>query len=246
MDFRGVTPAIFCKNEEYWIHYVLRDLLKVFDKVIMLDTGSHDDTKRIARETADAIGKGELVLMEEDFGDDPDAIGNSPNILREAVKTHWMLLLAGDEILREEQLLNLQHIHLDTHKYKIGMIVGYNIASVDGKLMWRDEFAADKFFDPTIHWTATEYPFEGYEQHIYAEAGMVDYLPSEFFYWHVRHLRRSSKDDDTYFRGTKADYYPFEGEHKDLPANWLGPVEHKYSNPYWSDDGHNASIACKE
>lgn len=235
MDLGSITPAIFCKNEEYWIHYVLRDLLCVFSKVILLDTGSQDDTKRIAQETAKSINKGELVLMEENFGDDPHLIGNSPNILREAVETYWMLLLAGDEILRLDQLLALKDLELCTHEYKVGMIQGYNIADVDGVLMVRDEFTADKFFDPTIHWTATEYPFEGYGQHVLEEEGLLGYLPEDvFYYWHVRHLQRSSRDADTYFRGVKADYYPYDGDCEELPDDWLGPVEPKYHNPYWS------------
>lgn len=232
MDLSNVTPAIFCKNEEYWIHYVLRDLLGVFDKVIMLDTGSQDGTKRIARETAESIGKGELILMEEDFGDDAHLIGNSPNILRKAVKTYWMLLLAGDEILREKQLLALKDIELSSHKYKVGMIRGRNVADVDGVLKIRDDFTADKFFDPTIEWVTTEYPFEGYNQHLLAEAGLLSYLPAQFYYWHVRHCRRSSLDGETYFRDIKADYFVYEGRYKKLPKNWLGKVA-DYINPYW-------------
>lgn len=234
MDINTITPAIFCKNEEYWIHYVLRDLLKTFECVVMLDTGSHDRTKEIARATVSAVGAGRLMLIEEDYGDDPHRIGNSPNVLREAVKTYWMLLLAGDEILLEEQLLALRHLELDSHKHKVGMIRGINVSECDNQLMRRlDEFSADKFFDPTVRWTTTEYPFEGYGQHELLERGLVGYLDSNrFYYWHVRHCARSSLDGVTYFRMTKADYYQYQGELLPMPDGWPGPALVETPNPY--------------
>ena len=231
MNLKDITPAIFLKNEEYWVHYVLRDLLAVFDRVIMLDTGSEDATKDIACKTAEHIN-GKFTLIEQHFGDDPHKIGDCPNILRNEVNTFWMMLLAGDEILRTEQLLKLQDIELDTKKYLVGMILGYNVREDNGVIKSGDTFAADKFFAPDIKWTSTEYPFEGYGQHQLAEQGLVNYMPREFYYWHVRHLKRSRLDDSTYFRIIKKDYYPYNGPYTDLPTNWIGDIA-SYPNPYF-------------
>lgn len=231
MNLKDITPAIFCKNEEYWIHYVLRDLLQVFDRVVMLDTGSEDATKEIACKTAEHIN-GKFDLIEQFFGDDPHKIGECPNILRNEVKTFWMLLLAGDEVLRIDQLLKLKDIELDTTKYLVGMILGYNVRCVAGKLVYgQDKFCADKFFAPGVYWTATEYPFEGYGQHLLAEQGLIGYLPQDFYYWHVRHLQRSKFDETTYFRKTKIGYYPYDGPFVDMPADWLGEIA-SFPNPH--------------
>lgn len=236
MDLSTITPAIFCKNEEYWIHYVLRDLLKVFGRVVMLDTGSKDATVSIAQETAKQ-SQAKFDLIQEDFGDDASKIGNSPNILRAEVKTFWMLLLAGDEILREEQLLKLRDIELDSKLYKVGMIEGYNVFDDNGMLKKREKFNADKFFCPDINWYVHNYPDEGYGQHVLKAEGTLGYLDSSFYYWHVRHCKRSTLDATTYYRLHKLSYYTsgYYGDSPpltDMPDGWLGDINPEFPNPY--------------
>jgi hypothetical protein len=233
------------KNEVYWVHYVLRDLLAAFDRVVLLDTGSTDGTQEVARATEKLVYRGRLDLIQVDFGDDPFQIGNSPNILRDEVKTWWMLLLAGDEILPAAQIKKLAEQELSAHKYKVGMITGHNVAPLNGGLAVRDAFCADKFFDPTIQWVATEYPFEGYNQHLIAAEGQIHYLDAT--YWHVRNCIRSPYDEQTYFRHTKADYFPFEGEYTPLPKDWIGEVT-EFLNPYLehTSDGHHAGDSSQE
>jgi hypothetical protein len=225
---QNVTPVTKCKNEEYWIHYVLRPMFRVFGRFVMFDTGSTDETKNIAKETAKLYG-GELVLIEQDY-DDPHAIGNTVNILRATCPTHWMLLVDGDEIWPLEQVLALLEQEIpDDHL--VGMVTGRNLAHVDGKLVERDGFSADRLFAPPVRWDKrTDYPFESHDLEAKVEAGLATYMSLHF--WHVRHLKRSSDDEGAYFRAEKRAYFPYNGPYKPLPENWLGGELGPYPNPY--------------
>ena len=108
----NVTPALMVKNEDYWIHYVLRDLFKVFPQVMLLDTGSTDRTKEIALATVNGTGS-TLLLIEENYGSDANKIGNGRNIMRQNCATHWMFLIDGDEIWREDKLQNVLSYDVD-------------------------------------------------------------------------------------------------------------------------------------
>ena len=231
MNITDITPAIMVKNEEYWIHYVLRDVLRIFPQVVMLDTGSTDATKTIALETAQAVG-GNLKLMEAQYGNDAELIGNGRNVLRALVDTHWMFLIDGDEIWTTPQLLKLL-AHTIPDGIKVVMGCNYNLEDVNGVVMERahDKANKDILFSPDVHWTRTDYPFEGYGLTTDAvPASVVLYMPvNEVFSYHVRHTQRSSHK--AYFREEKYGYFPYQGVYDAMPANWLHPIA-DYPNPY--------------
>lgn len=222
-----VTPAIFCRDEEYWIHYVLRDLFLVFGRAVMLDTGSQDSTVQIAVETARELGAS-LTLIREDYGSEPNLIGNAPNVLRCRVSTDWMLLVGGDEIWRTDQLRLLLRAGMPIGK-TVGMATGRNLVAKDGKLVERDGFSADRLFDRSVVWDKTDYPFEGHGLQNKVVGGLVQYIP--VYFWHVRYLARSRRDDEVYFRRDKQDYFLWNGELKPVDDCWLGQVA-KFDNPY--------------
>lgn len=223
-----ITPCMKVKNEDYWIYYVLRDMMRVFGRFIMLDTGSTDGTKRIATKTAIETGCN-FTLIEASYGDDANAIGNSPNLLRERCPTYWMLLVDGDELWRTDQLRKLDGLEVPDGKTVL-MVTGRNLCHVDGKIMERDGFNADRLFAPDVRWhLRTDYPFESHGLENRVAAGQVGYL--NLYFWHIRHLIRSNKDDEAYFRQKKCDYFPYEGPYKELPPDWLGALG-PYDNPY--------------
>lgn len=223
-----VTPCIFCRNEEYWIYYVLRGLLKEFPTVIMLDTGSTDNTKKIAKQTAKLMN-GSLRLLEEQFGNDPRLIGNSTNILRKECSTEWMLLVGGDEIWLSGQLKQLKSlIPSIPDNIEVCMLLGRNIRYVDGKLNECDGFNADRLFRPSVQWYHTKYPYEDHGLANRIARGSVSYL--EPWFWHVRALDRSSKDRSTYYRAQKQGFFKYNWL-KPVPDDWLSGTVH-YPNPY--------------
>jgi len=222
-----ITPVTKIRNEEYWIEYVLRDVCEVFGRFIMYDTGSTDRTKEIARHTAQKHGA-ELWLIEDDCGNDPNKIGNAPNVLREMCETHWMMLVDGDEIWRTDQLKRLLTIKVPDDTEVI-MVTGRNLTHQNGSLVQRDTFSADRLFSPVVRWGRTDYPFESHFLEKRVERGVVAYLP--VWFWHTRHLQRSSQGDAAYFRQQKRDYFPYDGPFTPLPDEWLGKIG-KYPNPY--------------
>ena len=227
-----ITPALHLKNEEYWIHYVLRDLLKVFDKVIMLDTGSTDQTVEIAKATASAVG-GRLELVVEDMHNDLHRIGNCPNVLREMVDTDWMLLVDGDEIWGENQLRALVSFEPQDN-WLVGMCNGRNLAWVGNQLVEREGFSADRLFYRTVRWDKRkDYPFQAHGLELKFEAGQVFHTNFEqSYFWHARHLQRSSRDTEACYRVIKRDYFPHTGGCvRELPENWLGEIA-DWPNPY--------------
>lgn len=243
-----VTPCLMIKNEEYWIHYVVRDLFKVFPTVLILDTGSTDRTmdiiKRTARDYSPTPGFGGLILIEDNYNNDPVRIGNGRNVMREACPTYWMFLIDGDEIWREEKLRNIFMYHTK-EETEVIMVAGWNVEDVNGKLQLRTNDLAnrDGLMSPNIHWQAKDYPFEGYglvENYISKGKGM--YLPAhECYAWHMRHTLRSSANWDAYFRKSKLGFYPYGHEEgqtfEDLPEGWLGEIDCQYPNPYLCTKG---------
>lgn len=234
----NITPCVMAKNEEYWIYYCLRDLLKVFPQVILLDTGSIDATVEIAKYVNEA-STGNLILMQDDYQNDPIKIGDGRNVMREACPTHWMFLVDADEIWREDKLRNILCYDAED-RVEVIMVAGWNVQDIDGQLQLRTHDLAnrDGLFAPTIRWKALEYPFEGYglvENYLSKNKGM--YLPAlECYAWHMRHTLRSSANWDTYFRKDKLGYYPYgskEGQtFEDMPEGWIGDVDCHYPNPY--------------
>jgi len=229
-----VTPALHVRNEAYWIHYVLRDVFKVFGRAHMIDTGSNDFTAEYAQSTAVEMGA-ELTLTIEYMGDDAIQIGRCPTRLREAIDTPWMLLVDGDEIWREAQLRRMLEEFDPTPDLEVGLVIGRNQAVVSGQLMERgDQGCYDRLFSPAVKWDyRQDYPFQshGLEQRI--EAGRAHYLNSaEVWFWHMRHVPRSPNEDAAYFRETKRSYYPYDGEYTPIPADWLGEISSKYPNPF--------------
>lgn len=228
LNAMDITPVMKVKNEDYWIYYVLRDALETFGRFIILDTGSTDYTKDIIKATAEMIGA-DVRLIEENYGDDAHKIGNSPNVLREACPTEWMFLVDGDEIWRKDQLQRLLDLSVADDKLVI-MTVGRNLTVVSGRLMEREKWSADRLFRPSVRWDKrTDYPFESHDLEEKLFKNQVQY--TDAYFWHTRHLTRSSRDTEAFFRARKRGYFPYSGPYYELPPDWLGELG-PFPNPY--------------
>lgn len=233
LKIEDITPALMIINEEYWIHYVLRDLLKMFNRVVVLDTGSKDFTKEVIAATVKQVG-GNLALMSVDYKGDASRIGNGRNIMRQSVDTHWMLLVDGDEIWQEPQLRRMLEFEVPNDT-EVVMVGAKQVEDVDGRLMLRTKDLAnrDGLFAPGVVWAKTGYPFEGHDLHGKLAAGTVKYLPApEVFEYHVRHTIRSPLDARTLARNGKKGYFPYKGPFEPMPKDWPGERFQGCTNPY--------------
>jgi len=231
MRTEEITPAIMCCNEEYWIYYCLRDLVKIFGTAVVLDTGSVDNTVPIIKEYFPQVH-----LLEHAYHGNPTMVGNGRNVLREIVETPWMFLVDADEIWIENKLRRILEFEINPG-VEVVMVAGWNVEDCEGKLQLRTNDLAnrDGLFSRDIKWTALHYPFEGYGLEEYIEKGKGQYLPAnEIYAWHMRHTLRSSKNWETFFRKDKINFYPYSGPFEDLPDNWIGEVNPKIINPYLS------------
>ena len=232
---RSITPALHVRNEQYWIHYVLRDLFSIFGRAVMIDTGSTDDTVGIAKHLARAMNA-DLTLIEENMGSDALRIGNCPNRLREMINTPWMLLVDGDEIWRERELDSLcAQVAILPAGTEVIMFNGRNLLAQNGQLMERDGFWADRLFGQEVRWhLRRDYPFQSHGLEERDARNAVFRASPGVFFWHVRHLSRSPKDEDAFFRTTKKHYFAVQ-EVMELDSDWLGVISPGGGNPYLDD-----------
>lgn len=236
----NLVPCLVVRNEEYFIPYVLTPLLKQFDYVIMVDTGSTDRTVKLAKVTANYVNRGRLSLIEKDLGDNAIRIGDAKNHLMKVISPSYMLLVDGDEIYPETELVKIKEFvkTLDP-KYEVCMTTGRNVFQrEDGSLFesLSGNMYADRIFRPDVRWTNLDYPFEGHELEEKVARGVVKDTP--FWYWHTRHLLRSSKEQDAYFRETKRSYYKPAGKEVPIPHGWHGEKIMTFQNPYDGSEFH--------
>lgn len=222
-----ITPAIMVKNEEFWIYYVLQDIVKIFPKILILDTGSTDFTKKIIK----YCGRNKVELIEEDYKDYAVKIGNGRNVLREKIQTEWMFLIDGDEVWAEPQIKKLLETNIPNDKL-VCMAGSRNIQDRQGQLYRRTQDTAckDVLFRPSVRWKRLDYPFEGY--------GLDNDLPKEsVFYFncdevfchHMRHTKRSRLDHQAYFRNEKMEFFPYDGPFEEFKIIGQDPFK---VNPY--------------
>jgi len=114
------------------------------------------------------------------------------------------------------------------------MVNARNVRPRDNHAMRAEGWSADRLFAPGIRWDKNQtYPDQSYGLHSHLDKGLVHYIElPEIFFWHVRHLRRSSQDNDAFYRIHKAGYFPYSGEYTELPADWCGAVRTDWQNPY--------------
>jgi glycosyltransferase involved in cell wall biosynthesis len=95
----SVTAAIILKNEEKHIHNCLKNLVNAVDEIIIVDTGSTDNTIKIAKTFP------KVKVIEFEWIDDFSAARNAalPHI-----ENDWVIWIDADEYLYEEDVENVR------------------------------------------------------------------------------------------------------------------------------------------
>lgn len=98
MEILLISLCIVAKNEEKTLSSCINSVKKIVDEVIVVDTGSSDNTPEIAR-------KHDAKLVFHQFNDDFSEVRNIS--LKHATKD-WILVLDADEIIDERALCTLK------------------------------------------------------------------------------------------------------------------------------------------
>lgn len=110
-----ISAVVITLNESINIESCVLTLLKLTDDVLVLDTGSTDDTIEIAKKAGAQV-----------FETEWKGYGPTKNVAVEYAKHDWVLSIDADEILTDELIQEIKDLTLDVNKvYAINIITYY-------------------------------------------------------------------------------------------------------------------------
>lgn len=191
-------------NEENFIWFALMSVVDFVDKILIYDTGSHDNTVKIVKEVA-KIKKNKIILREVGKAD-ADRISKLRQRMLEESSCDWIIILDGDEIWWRESVKKVVS-KIKENSDKITAIVVPVVIPV-GDIYHIQESAAGRYNlagrkghynirainrkIPGLHVDLT-YPLEGYfdkENNLIQDNKQTVFLNAPYF--HATHLKRSS------------------------------------------------------
>lgn len=221
----NLHPCMMICNERYWIYPIIREILAVFPEVVVYDTGSTDGTKEIIKENFTNV-----KLVELDIKD----LYEIGELKTEIFKTagYPVLKIDGDEYYPREVLKYFSELDVASDK-AMGFVPQWTVGvRENGNLYRRETKWTDALFFEETTWH-NHYPFEGNslwdskDKHFRTSEDMVGF--------HLHHLRRSSKDEETFFRTDKKDWYQPSNDFGDINIKYLIKEDEilKRYNPYY-------------
>ena len=206
----NITAHCLVKNEENFIYYAIKSAINFVDYIMIFDTGSMDKTVEIilnlAREYPDKIVFEEKGLCNEKRHTD------LRQEMIDRTKTDWFMILDGDEVwtagaMGEAKKAILENADVECLVAPFYLCVGDIYHAYSGKrsitILGKTDWHYPRFIKiaPGLHWRG-----------IYNEDTLLDKNNKEVCqvensrflsnrYWHLTHLRRSSKDDFDYSSG---------------------------------------------
>jgi len=225
MKLRNNLSAILrVKNEEYWISYVLEALFQGGFDIFVGDTGSTDTTPNIVRSYLHEYPQ----LHFYDFRSVPvERYGKIWEFLGHEATTPYVMAI-GDEIFTPEGLETVLDTEMGDH-----MGAFFDVQNIT----WKDGFRLSsrwtkrKIYPSNATWIRTILQenvkgTEDKEKWFYIK-------PGTFLAYHMRYIKRSSKDDDAYGRKRK---YLCHGEPPMGKAIKFFDIvgQPKFYNYYWN------------
>jgi glycosyltransferase involved in cell wall biosynthesis len=120
MDTLGVYVSTL--NEEFFIEDTLRDVVKVFPQVEVIDLGSTDFTLECLNRFGIPVHRHTMPVKK--YKHDPNNAGQEWTNLKNhyAAKHDWVLFIDGDEIYNDENLLKMKELAGDETftAYRVG------------------------------------------------------------------------------------------------------------------------------
>ena len=214
-----ITPYMVIKNEEYFLGYILRELCKVFPRVIVIDTMSTDNTPTIAKSFP------QVAFFQYDMKKS-DSICPARQWGLDMIETEWSFLVDGDEYYEEAELLKFKQLVIEDGK-KMGFTAVFALDFAGDQFYIRGQMSANRIFKTKeTRWSDHKHPWETVDSWGEKETHFYTQVRG----WHMRQLSRSSRDHDTYFRIHKLNFW--EKTRWDLlERNPFAPIE-GWKNPY--------------
>lgn len=144
-----VTACIIAKNEERFLEECLRNLIRTGMEIVVVDTGSTDRTKEIAKKYTDKVYD---FIWINDFS-------AARNFAASRASNNWILSLDCDEYIREFDENQLR-ICMQQHIRHVGMLTIHNIKTTEeGEKTYQPE-RVPRFYNKNFF----EYRFRIHEQ----------------------------------------------------------------------------------
>ena len=198
----NIIPITMVKNEERFIAAVLQPLVDVFGAAVLGDTGSTDNTVKIAEgiKGVDILQLGpqtpeKLGLVRKTLSDWAALLG-----------AEWIMVVDGDELYSREALLSIKNAEMPTGA-ELGFTLMLSIDEDEQGNFWElaDLFSRACINRADVGWKGV-YPFEAPEVWL---SGKNRYhyfeVPAGLPYHgvHLHRLRRSGSDSEVYIRQQK-------------------------------------------
>jgi len=118
------TLAILTQNEEAYIGQCLRYHKPFFDKIIVLDGNSSDNTVEIAN------SHGAMVYLESEAGN-LDSFADKRNYLADKCKTAWVLMVDADELFDWNFLNNMDKYVAENSALRLSEVVAFRFPRIN-------------------------------------------------------------------------------------------------------------------
>ncbi len=227
------------KNEDQWVWYAIMSIIDYVYKIIIFDTGSNDLTTDIIK-----TFKSPKIFFDKKFINNQKNITKLRQLQLEMTTTNWFLIVDGDEVWPENSIKSLVNSINHSDEEINGIVVKsaiclgdilhlqeekagrYNIAGRIGQFNIRayKKMAGYKWIG--------KYPLEAYVDQnnipIQDKNNELNFL--DVRYWHLRHLRRSSKVANPGFKlevGNKValnkipEVFLIKSKPKIVPSPWV-------------------------
>jgi len=208
---KTITAHCLIRNEENFVGYAIRSVINYVDKVLVYDTGSTDKTASVIEEIQSAFpGK---IIFEQKGYHDRFTHTNLRQEMLEATDTDWFMIIDGDEVWTKtgmEEAVGLINDSSDVNY----LIAPYYLCVGDVYHTYYKEkydffYRRKGFFTPRFIKYNKNLVIKGdYELDTFynKSTGKMVYNQNELNilthgFWHLTHLRRSSRDDEVFTSG---------------------------------------------
>lgn len=204
MGLSNLAALVLVKNDSYWLRYALESTKEMFDRYVIYDVGSTDNTRDVIQsfiESEKGSGKDFRVRLLPDCP--PEVQGTFRNSMISEAHTDYYFILDGDEIYSKESVEAMmtnfkvfKEAHEEDPRIIYG-VVGRIEVSDDLKHRYSEIRTHHRFYHRVAIWKGRhpgEVPF--FKQNEQTEF----FFPDEALCYHFHSASRSPMDNSTHKR----------------------------------------------